>query len=142
MKKNIAVLLLGLSFSINVSAEHILQCMRPVFLDDPTFIQGSELFFDIYLDESAGVEVILTKGTLEKEVFLDEGIEKHFHLDVKERTFYAEWESPSNITLVLRQIGNRWMGGFWFSDGLKTSLVNILSGRDIDLHCVERGRLK
>lgn len=128
-------------FSLPTEAERILECMRPVHLDDPNFQQGSELFFDIYWDEAKGVKIILTTGELKTEVFLDEGLEERKHLDLADRSLYVEWKKPAPITLTLRQFDTRWYGGFWFSEGLKTELVDILPGRDLDLSCIERGPL-
>lgn len=123
------------------NAEQILECMQPVNIDDPNFQQGSELFFDIYWDNERGVKIVLTKGTLETEVFIDEGLEERKHLDLQDRSLYVEWKKPAPITLVLRQFDTRWYGVFWFSEGLKTDLVSVLPGREIDLSCIEKGPL-
>lgn len=127
--------------SLPTEAKKILECMQPVHLDDPNFQQGSELFFDIYWDNEKGVKIVLTKGTLETEVFLKEGSEERKNLDLADRSLYIEWKNPAPITLVLRQFDTRWYGGFWFSEGLKTDLVTILPGRDLDLSCIEKGPL-
>lgn len=128
-------------FTTSLQAEQILECMQPVNLDDPSFQQGSELFFDIFWDKEKGVKVVLTKGTLETEVFIAEGLEERKHLDLEDRSLYVEWKNPAPITLVLRQFSTRWYGVFWFSEGLKTNLVSILPGREIDLSCIEKGPL-
>lgn len=141
--KIINFLLLLMAFcSFQASAEQILSCVRPVHLDDPNFIQGSEMYFDIFLNDESGIEVTLTMGSLKSEVFLDEGIEKKFKLNESLRTLMVEWDRPSKIALVLRQMGKNWVGGLWFSEGLKTALANVPAGRDIELKCVGKGRLK
>ncbi len=120
--------------------ELILQCMQPVNLDDPNFVQGSELFFDIYL-EGEGVTVWLTKGTLEKDVLFIAEDALRVHLDEEDRSLSAEWSLPSKVSLVVRQFETRWHGEFWFSEGLNTSILKVLPGRDVQISCVEKGRL-
>lgn len=125
-----------------VYGEQILDCMRPVYLDDPTFEQGSELFFQIFWDEQKGVKVILTTGAYDAEEFLAEGLEDRKNLNREDRSLYVEWKNPAPIRLVLRQFNSRWYGEFWFSEGYKSKLLSILPGRDIGLACVEKGSLK
>ncbi len=142
MKLSNLILIFLIFFGSFAKAELILQCMRPVHLDDPNFQQGSELFFDIYWSDDQGVKIVLTKGTYETEVFLSEGKEYTRYLDLNDRSLSVEWKEPANITLAMRQFDTRWYGSFWFSEGLKTELLDILPGRDLDLSCIEKGRLK
>lgn len=140
--------LMSLTLSIFVAwpslglSKQILECMQPVNLNDPNFVQGSELFFDIFLSEEGLVEIRLTKGNLESEIFLSQGAERSSQLSEEDGLFFVEWEKPSKISLVIRDFGDRWRGEFWFSEGYKTSLVEILPGRDLDLSCLPKGRLK
>lgn len=136
------ILILFLSLPTLALSEQILECMQPVNLDDPNFVQGSEVFFDLFLDDEKGLTVNLTRGSLEREVFLPQGSESKVQVHIEEGLFYAEWEKPSKISLVIRDFGDRWRGEFWFSEGYKTSRVEIWPGRDLDLACIPKGRLK
>lgn len=123
----------------------ILECMQPVNIDDPNFHQGDELFFDIYLDGDKGLNVVMTTGKMESEVLFESKNTGRWNLDLEDRSISSTWViSPDNkqeVRLVARQFQSRWYGEFWFPDGMKSKLIEVLPGRDIGLSCIEKGPL-
>ena len=114
----------------------ILDCMQPVYLDDPTFQQGSEKYFDIFLVDGKKVQVELTTGELQREVILFAEDNTTASDSIKDGDFHAFWDGPHKVALILRDFGTRWRGMLMFPDGYQSERLNMDPGAEIDLACV------
>lgn len=137
MKKMILTAMVLLS-SISVQAQEkikVLDCMQPVYLDDPNFQQGTEMFFDV-LSVDGKFEVKFTSGDLRTETILKSDANSKSSMSVENASFYASWNTPGRVDMVLRDFGNRWRGLIMFPQGYQSETLQLAPGAEIDLACV------
>jgi hypothetical protein len=114
----------------------ILDCMEPVYLDDPNFQQGSEKFFDIF-EVDCKAEVKFTGGDLKNEIILSADKNTQYNFDFDGASFYATWNTAQGkVALVLRDFGNRWRGNLIFPGGYQSETLQMAAGSEVDLACV------
>lgn len=113
----------------------VLDCMQPVFLDDPNFQQGSEMFFDV-LSVDGKFEVKFTSGDLRSETIFKAEANTKSIMSFQNASFYASWNTPGRVDMVLRDFGNRWRGVMMFPEGYQSETLTMAPGAEVDLACV------
>lgn len=136
MKK--LILLVFLVVGVTAQAQEkakILDCMQPVYLDDPNFQQGAEKFFDI-LSVDGKFEVKYTSGDLRSQTILLSANNTSGYFSLEEGSFYSTWSTQGRVDIVLRDFGTRWRGALMFPNGFQSGILNLPAGAEIDLACV------
>ncbi|KYG61403.1 hypothetical protein AZI86_16955 [Bdellovibrio bacteriovorus] len=113
----------------------ILDCMQPVYLDDPNFQQGTEMFFDV-LSVDGKFEVKFTSGDLRSETIFKSEANAKSIMSVESASFYASWNTPARVDMVLRDFGTRWRGLIMFPEGYQSETLTMAPGSEVDLACV------
>lgn len=113
----------------------VLDCMQPVYLNDPNFQQGTELFFDV-LSVDGKFEVKFTSGDLRTETIFKSDANTKSIMSTQSASFYASWNTPGRVDMVLRDFGTRWRGLIMFPEGYQSETLTMAPGTEIDLACV------